>query len=246
MTLTKVQQQRYDRQIHLKEIGLKGQEKLGKGKVLIVGVGGLGSSAAFYLSAAGIGTIGLVDYDKVSLSNLNRQILHFSKDIGNSKTNSAKHKLSQLNADINILTYNKKLDEHLATSLFLEYDIIIDASDNFETKFLINDMCVKLQKPFVHAGASNFKGQIFTYTPGHTCYRCIFDKPPKGEIEKSILGVVPGILGTLQATEAIKYILDIGRLLEDAILEINLLDMQFRRIPVRRNPSCSVCGIGIN
>ena len=242
MTLSRKQLEQYDRQIQLDEIGPSGQEILLNSKVLVIGAGGLGSAAVFYLAVAGIGTMGIADFDVVSLSNLQRQILHTVKDINRLKTDSAQEKLSALNPDIIIHTYPEKISENTIHNIIQDYDIVIDAVDNFETKFLINDACVHALKPFIHAGVQGFKGQILTYTPGHTCYRCVFASPPDIEIDKSILGSTAGVVGVLQAAEAVKYLLNIGTLLTDRILEINLLTMKFREIPVKKDPYCPVCG----
>lgn len=247
MDFTEEQLLRYSRQLILKQIGGNGQEKLFNARVLIIGAGGLGSPAAFYLAAAGIGTIGLVDSDKVDLSNLHRQILHFTKDVGTLKIDSAREKLSLLNPDVKINTYHTRVDSKNIKELIKDYDFIIDGSDNFPTKFLINDACVMMQKPFSFAGVLRFEGQTLTYLPGHTCYRCVFIEPPPAGVvpscrEAGVLGAVPGIIGAIQATEAMKYILGAGNLLTDVLLLFDALEMNFSKLKLNRNENCPVCG----
>lgn len=244
--LTDDQLARYAHHIVLKDIGGEGQRKLMSAKVLIVGAGGLGSPAALYLTAAGIGTIGIVDDDAVELSNLQRQILHTSKDIGSTKVESAKDTLSALNPDVTITTHCQRLTGDNAQSIIAEYDFIIDATDDFVSKFLINDTCVKLKKSFSHAGVVGFKGQTFTYVPGSLCMRCIFtEEPPPGTIQdcrgSGIVGATAGVIGSIQAAEAVKYIIGIGDLLANKLLTVNLLDVSFRTISLRHNEACVVC-----
>lgn len=226
--------ERYGRQLIIKEIGPVGQEKLKNARVLIVGAGGLGSPAAFYLAGAGVGTIGIIDADVISESNLNRQILHASKDIGRSKVDSAKEAILRLNPSIQVNVYEELFTEENASELVRPYDFILDCVDNFETKFLINDVCVREKKPFSHAGVIRFQGQALTYVPGQgPCYRCIFeDVPEKGSVleaaEAGVLGAVVGVLGSIQALEAIKYITGIGELLTGRMFIIDGLSMQTR------------------
>lgn len=246
MQLSKNQIERYTHHIVLKDIGGQGQRKLLSSKVLIVGAGGLGSPAALYLAAAGVGTIGIADEDDVEISNLQRQILHFTDDIGRSKVASAQEKLCALNTDVHIKTFPMRLTSENIESIIAGFDFIVDATDNFDSKFLINDTCVRLSKPYSHAGVVGFKGQTFTYVPGSLCYRCIFsDPPPDGTIQdcrgSGILGAVAGMLGTIQAAEAIKYLIGNGDLLTDKLLTVNLLSMDFRAIPLSRNKDCPVC-----
>ena len=238
---------RYSRQIILKQVGGTGQEKLLQSKVLIIGAGGLGSPAVLYLASAGVGTIGIVDADKVDLSNLQRQILHFTKDVGISKVDSAKEKLNLLNSDVKVKTYNFRVDSTNIKDLIKEYDFIIDGTDNFPAKFLINDAAVMLGKPFSHAGVLRFEGQTMTYIPGHTCYRCVFLDPPPARVvpsckEAGVLGSVVGTLGTIQATEAIKYFLNQGSLLTDSLLVFNAFEMSFNKVSLSKNEDCPVCG----
>ncbi len=234
---------RYSRQILLQEINASGQKKLINSKILIIGLGGLGSPAAFYLTAAGIGRLGIVDSDKVELSNLQRQILHFSTDIGILKTVSAKNKLTKLNPNTTVIPYNLRITDKNIRSIIKDYDFILDCTDNFETKFLINDICVEMSKPFSHAGVIGFQGQTMTFVPGKACYRCIFKSPPEDTAscaEAGILGTVAGIIGLVQATEAIKYILNTGKLLSNTILTFDALEFNFSKIKISKNPNC-VC-----
>jgi adenylyltransferase/sulfurtransferase len=247
--LTPEQIERYSRQIMIPDLGGKGQIRLSQGKVLVIGAGGLGCPAAFYLAAAGIGVLGLVDSDHVELSNLQRQILHSTADIGRDKVDSAKEKLGRLNPNVDIRTYPVRLDAENATEIFSAYDFIVDGSDNFATKFLVNDVAVDLGKPFSHAGIVRFQGQTMTVVPGKSaCYRCVFQEPPEpGEImncqQAGILGAIAGTIGSIQATEAIKYIAGMEEdLLVDRLLTYDAKTVRFRTVEARRNPSCSACG----
>jgi len=250
MSLTDEQLKRYSRHILLPEIGIAGQEKLLNSNILIIGTGGLGSPTAMYLTAAGIGHIGLVDSDCVELSNLQRQIVHLTKNIGKAKVLSAKETLNEMTPAADIITYNEMITANNITDIInnKNYDFIIDCTDNFPTKFLINDACVLLHKPFSHAGIRRFEGQSMTYVPGKgPCYRCIFKNPPPPEVvpparQTGVLGVMGGIMGNIQATEAIKYILGIGNLLTGSLLTYNALSMQFRKIKISANDDCAVCG----
>lgn len=245
---TEQQIERYSRQIILPEIGGVGQKKLLNAKVLIIGCGGLGSPCAYYLAAAGVGHIGLVDSDKVELNNLQRQILHFTKDVGKPKVESAKEKLAALNPEIQITTYELRLTSKNIFDVIKDYDFIVDGSDNFPTRYLVNDACVLLNKPFSHAGILRFDGQATTIIPRKgPCYRCIFpDPPPPGMVpscqEAGILGVVAGVLGLIQATEVLKYILGKNELLVGKLLVFNALEMNFRKLNIQRNVNCPVCG----
>ncbi len=246
--LTKKQMERYNRNILLNGIGLKGQMRLRYAKVLVIGAGGLGSSTAFYLCAAGVGILGLADSDKVELSNLQRQILHSTSDIGSFKTESGSKKLKALNPDVKLRLYPYRLTPDKISDVIIKYDFVVDCTDNFETKFLINDTCVMLGKPFSHCGVSALKGQAMTYVKGNACYRCVFGaEPQKGEVkstaEVGILGSVPGLFGCLQATEAIKYLTGAGELLLNRVLVFNMLDMKMRTVNVLKNPCCPVCAL---
>lgn len=241
--------ERYSRQIMVPDFGGKGQIRVRQSSVLVIGAGGLGSPAAFYLAAAGVGTLGLVDSDSVELSNLNRQILHSSSDLGREKVESAKEKLGRLNPDVTVRAYPVRLDEKNAAEIFAPYDFIVDGSDNFETKFLANDIAVALGKPFSHAGIVRLQGQTMTVLPGRSaCFRCVFrEPPPPGEIlncqQAGILGAVAGTIGTIQATEAIKYLIGMEEeLLTDKILTYDAKGMQFRTIEIKKDPRCRACG----
>ncbi|HEY1269018.1 MAG TPA: HesA/MoeB/ThiF family protein [Candidatus Binatia bacterium] len=241
--------ERYSRQIMIPDFGGKGQMRLRESKALMIGAGGLGSPAAFYLAAAGVGVLGLIDGDRVELSNLQRQILHATKDIGREKVASAKEKLAGLNPEISIKIYPTRLDADNAAEIFADYDFIVDGSDNFDTKFLVNDTAVSLGKAFSHAGIVRLQGQTMTVVPKKSaCYRCIFQEPPApGELmncqQAGILGAVAGVIGAIQATEAIKYLSGMDEeLLTDRVLTYDAKTMTFRNIDVRKNPACAACG----
>ena len=246
--LSDEQIERYSRQIILPEVGGKGQEKLLKGKALVIGCGGLGSPAAYYLAAVGVGTVGLVDSDRVELNNLQRQILHRTQDVGQMKVESAKEKLLALNPDVQVNTYQLRLTSKNILEIIAEYDIVVDSSDNFPTRYLVNDACVFSNKPLAHAGVLRFDGQATTIFPKEgPCYRCLFpDPPPPGMVpschEAGIIGVVAGVLGIVQAAEVLKFILGKGELLVGKLLIFNSLEMNFRKLTIHRNPECVVCG----
>lgn len=248
MELTEEQIARYSRHIILEEVGAGGQEKLLQSKVLIVGAGGLGSPAGLYLAAAGIGTLGLVDADRVELSNLQRQILHHTGALGTEKVASAGNTLRALNPGITIKTHALRADAQTITDIIQQYDFVIDGTDNFPSKFLINDACYLAGIPFSHAGVLRFCGHVLTVLPGQsTCCRCVFGAPPPADAVPScaqagILGVLPGVVGTLQATEAIKCLLAMGDLLTDTLLIYDALTMEFSRVAVKKNPQCPLCG----
>jgi adenylyltransferase/sulfurtransferase len=247
MNFSEEQIYRYSRHIILKEVGGEGQKKFLESKILVVGAGGLGSPVLMYLAAAGIGTLGIVDSDVVDLSNLQRQIIHFTQDVNVSKVESAKNKIEQINPDAKVIAYNTRLTSKNIADIIKDYDFIIDGTDNFPTKFLVNDACVILKKPYSHAGILRFDGQTFTYTPGNMCYRCIFkEPPPKGVVptcsEAGILGAVAGVIGTIQAVDALKYILNKGELLTNRLLTFNALTARFREIKLKKNENCAVCG----
>jgi len=249
MSFTEEQIERYSRQIILDKIGGKGQKKLLASKVLVIGTGGLGSPASFYLAAAGIGTLGILDSDNVELNNLQRQIIHFTKDVGKPKVLSAKQKLEALNPDIKIVTYHTKVDSSNIREIIKDYDFILDCTDNFPSRYLINDACILEKKPFSHAGILRFDGQAITIIPDENtpCYRCLFPEPPPSGLvpncqQAGIIGSVAGILGLIQANEAIKYILEIGQLLTGRLLIINTLEWSFRIVRIRKNENCLLCG----
>lgn len=238
---------RYSRHILLADVGVEGQEKIRAGKVLIVGAGGLGSPIALYLAAAGVGTIGLIDGDVVDLSNLQRQVIHFTADVNQPKVESAKAKIEQLNPNVKVITYNTLLTSENARQIIAEYDIVVDGTDNFPVKFLINDACVMAGKPYSHGGILRFEGQTFTYLPGHACYRCMFGAPPPpGAVptcsQAGVLGAIAGMLGTIQAAEVLKFLTGVGELLTDKLLTFNAKTMDFRKTRVRRHDRCPICG----
>ncbi|ABN53741.1 MAG TPA: molybdopterin-synthase adenylyltransferase MoeB [Hungateiclostridium thermocellum] len=250
MNFTNEQMERYSRHIILKDVGVKGQKKLLESKVLIIGTGGLGAPAAMFLAAAGVGTIGLVDFDAVELSNLQRQIIHLTKDVGKPKVISGKETINEMNPDVNVVTYQEWVSSANIKDIIKDrdYDFIIDGTDNFPAKFLINDACVLTGKPFSHAGIIRFQGQTMTYVPGKgPCYRCIFENPPPPDKvptckQAGVLGVMGGVIGTIQATEAIKYLLGIGELLTGYILTYDAKAMEFRKVKLPWNKRCQVCG----
>lgn len=239
---------RYSRNILLREIGVEGQARLNKARVLIVGAGGLGSPAAFYLAAAGVGTVGIIDHDLVDLTNLQRQILHATEDVGQPKAESAAGTLRALNPDILIEPVNSVLCAENVIEVISRYDFIVDGTDNFSAKFLVNDACVISKTPFSHGGVLGFTGQTMTVLPGQSaCYRCIFRQPPPaGSVatcsEAGVLGSVAGMLGTIQATEAVKFLTGSGQLLTDTLLRFDALRMHFRSVPLGRQQDCPVCG----
>lgn len=241
--------ERYERQMILPEVGIEGQKKLKNARVLIVGAGGLGSPAALYLAGAGVGTIGIADADKVSLSNLHRQILHSTARVGQNKAESAKEKLKKLNDSIRVITYPYWLTPENIDDIIQNYDFIIDGVDNFETKFLINDACVLAKKPFCHGGVLRFQGQVMTYVPEKgPCYRCIFEEIPEpGSIpncsQAGVIGAVAGVIGCVQALEAIKYILSAGELLTGKMFVFDGLTMKSRIAGFpKSSETCRVCG----
>jgi thiazole biosynthesis adenylyltransferase ThiF len=248
MALTEQQIERYSRQIILEEVGGTGQEKLLSSKVLIVGAGGLGAPAALYLAAAGVGTIGIIDSDKVDLTNLQRQIIHHTDDVGVEKTASAENKMRAINPDITVKTYQARVTAENISEIIRRYDFVIDGTDNFPAKFLINDACYFEKVPFSHAGILRFYGQLMTILPGETtCYRCVFRSPPPTGVvpscsEAGVLGALAGVIGSLQATEALKYLLGVGKLLTSMLLTYDALEMDFRAVELNRNPNCPLCG----
>lgn len=245
MTLTLDQNSRYARHLSLPQIGAEGQQKLLTSRVLVIGAGGLGSPAALYLAAAGVGKIGLVDSDVVDLSNLQRQILHSTADLNVPKVESASRKLVALNPDVNVMPYRARFQADNAAELLGDYQVVLDATDNFASKFGIAEACHKYNKPYVHAGILAFQGQVMTVLPGQTaCYRCVFgDAPPPAGLPSGPMGPVPGVIGAIQAMEAIKYLLNMGELLTDRLLVFNALTMRFREVSVARNPRCTICGV---
>lgn len=241
------EQIRYTRQTILPLIGLSGQHKLKNSHVLIVGAGGLGSSPAIYLTAAGVGTIGLIDADKVSLSNLHRQILHYTKDIEKPKVISAREKLEQINPHVIIKSYLERLTVHNARSVIAEYDLIIDGTDNIPSRYLINDAGFFQKKPFIYGGVHQFEGQVSMFAPDGPCYRCFFSEPPPPDempscADAGVIGVIPGIIGLLQANEAIKWICQIGETLKGRLILFDALTTHFREVKIKKDPQCLLCG----
>lgn len=240
--------QRYSRHIILSQVGGEGQKKMRDSSVLIIGTGGLGSPCAFYLTAAGVGKIGLVDSDRVDLSNLSRQILHSTPDVGKEKVFSAKEKLNTLNPDVEIISYQERITTDNIMPIIKDYDVVVDGSDNFPTRYLVNDACVMTGKPLSHGAILQFNGQIFTSIPGKgPCYRCLFaEPPPPGEVpscqQAGVIGAVAGLVGTIQAMEVLKLILNEGKPLVGQLLVIDLLEMEFRKVQISRNKECAVCG----
>ena len=245
---SKEQIERYSRHIILKEVGGMGQTKLLESKVLLIGAGGLGSPIAVYLAAAGVGTLGIIDDDVVDLSNLQRQILHGTSDIGISKTKSAEATITEMNPDVKVIPINERINSENAFQILEQYDLIVDGCDNFPTRYLINDACVMLGKPIVHGSIFQFDGQVTVLYPGKgPCYRCIFPEPPPAGLapscqEAGVFGVLPGIIGTIQAVEAIKILLDIGDSLIGTLLLFDALTMNFNRMKLRQDENCPMCG----
>ncbi|MDR7402553.1 MAG: molybdopterin-synthase adenylyltransferase MoeB [Armatimonadota bacterium] len=245
--LTAEQMERYSRQTILEEVGLAGQRRLLDSKVLIVGAGGLGSPAALYLAAAGVGTLGIVDGDRVDLSNLHRQILHFTHDIGRPKTQSARRTLEDINPDVTVIPHQTVLSSENALDIIADYEVVVNGSDNFPTRYLVNDACVFLGKPLVDASILRWEGHATVFVPGRGCYRCLFPTPPPpGTVpscaEGGIIGAVAGFMGTLQALETIKILLGRGETLVNRLLIVDALAAEIRTVRWSRNPDCPVCG----
>src|SRR6266478_3146780 len=240
---------RYSRHLTMPEVGIDGQQRLKAARVLCIGAGGLGSPAALYLAAAGLRTIGIVDFDDVELSNLQRQILHGTKDIGRSKLESARDRLRDINPDIEIELHECRFSSENAEQIVADYDVVVDGSDNFATRYLSNDVCVFARKPNVYGSVFRFEGQTTVFAPqlGGPCYRCLFPEPPPPEsvpncAQAGVLGVLPGIIGMLQTIEAIKLIVGIGEPLIGRLVHFDALKVQFRELKLRRDPQCPVCG----
>lgn len=245
--LTPEQMERYSRHILLREVGVEGQRRLLDSRVLVVGAGGLGSPAALYLAAAGVGTLGVIDADVVDLSNLQRQVLHSNADVGRPKTESARERLAALNPDVRVVTHQTVLTSENALEIISGYDLVVNGCDNFATRYLVNDACVLLKKPLVDASILAWEAQAAVYLPGKGCYRCLYPSPPPpGAVpscsEAGIIGAMAGILGSVQALEAVKLILGVGESLESRLLIFDALSHEWRELRRRRNPECPVCG----
>ena len=247
-TLTNEEVLRYSRHLILPDVGVDGQRKLKAGRILLIGAGGLGSPLALYLAAAGVGTLGLVDFDVVDVSNLQRQVLHGTKDIGRPKLESARERIHDVNPHVHVEPYETRLTSENALDIIRDYDVVIDGTDNFATRYLTNDACVLLGKPNVYGSIFRFEGQasVFALEEG-PCYRCLFPEPPPPGLvpscaEGGVLGVLPGLVGTIQATEGIKLILGVGESLVGRLLLIDALSMRFRTVRLRKDPNCPACG----
>ena len=244
---TQEQKSRYARHLMLPEVGEDGQAKLLKAKVLLLGAGGLGAPAGLYLAAAGIGTIGLVDDDVVDESNLQRQVIHSTKRVGVPKVESAKQTINELNPDVNVRTHQLRLTSENVLDVIKEYDLVVDGTDNFQTRYLLNDASLILKKPVVNASIFQFEGQVTVFKPFEgPCYRCLYPEPPPPGMapscnEAGVLGVLPGVIGVLQATEAVKLILGIGKPLVGRLMQYDALNMKFREFKLPRDPKCVVC-----
>jgi len=239
--------ERYSRHIILPEVGGSGQQKMLEARVLLLGAGGLGSPAAYYLAAAGIGNLGIVDFDRVDLSNLQRQIIHSTERIGMLKTESAKKTIQALNPDVNVTLYNEKMDSSNIMNLIEGYDYIVDGSDNFPTRYLVNDACVMKNKTLIHGSIYRFEGQVTVFKPGDgPCYRCLYpEPPPPGMVpncqEGGVLGVLAGVIGNLQVVEVLKLVLGIGKPLVGKLLIYDALNTEFRNLRLRKDTNCPIC-----
>ena len=247
LVMTPDQVKRYSRHIIMGDVGSVGQRKLMQAKALIIGAGGLGSPAAVYLSLAGVGTVGLVDFDVVELSNLQRQILHHTPDVGRPKLESAKDNIHAYNPDVNVVLHEVRLESDNAVDIISQYDLVVNGADNFATRYLVNDACYLLNKPLVDGSILIFDGQATVFLPGQGCYRCLFPSPPPPGMvpncaEAGVLGALTGLVGSIQATEALKHFLGIGDSLSSRLLLIDALSMNFREVKLKRNPNCPLCG----
>jgi sulfur-carrier protein adenylyltransferase/sulfurtransferase len=248
VSLTPSEIQRYARHLIMPEVAMEGQKRLKAARVLCIGTGGLGSPLSLYLAAAGVGTLGLADFDVVDLSNLQRQIIHFTSDVGRPKIDSAEEKLKAVNPELTVIRHEHTVDSSNALEMFRGYDVIVDGTDNFPTRYLVNDACVLLGKPNVYGSIFRFDGQATVFFPPHgPCYRCLYPEPPPPDLvpncaEGGVLGILPGLIGVVQATEAVKLILGTGSPLIGRLLLYDALDMTFREMKVRKNPRCPICG----
>jgi adenylyltransferase/sulfurtransferase len=244
---TKEQVQRYSRHLILPSVGSKGQRKLLDSKVLLIGAGGLGSPTALYLAAAGVGTMGIVDFDVVDITNLQRQILHRNDDVGRPKVDSATDTLKGINPDVNVVSHPVRLSSENIMEIIADYEVVVDGSDNFPTRYLVNDACVMANKPNIHGSIFLFEGQASVFSADKGCYRCLYPTPPPPGMvpscaEAGVLGVLPGIIGTIQAIETVKLLLEIGDPLKGRLLIFDALEMDFRTVRTPRDPECPVCG----
>jgi len=245
--LNELEKERYARHLMLEEVGETGQRRLQEGRVLVLGAGGLGSPAAQYLAAAGVGVIGIADGDRVELSNLQRQVIHGSSDLGRPKVESARDRMLEINPGVEVECFGEWVTPENIAALVARYDFVIDATDNFDAKFLINDACLAAGIPYSHGGILRFQGQTMTVLPHQsTCYRCIFPEKPEPEVATScsragVLGVLPGVIGVIQATEAIKYLVGVGELLTSRLLTYDALRLRFREVALGRNAACPAC-----
>jgi sulfur-carrier protein adenylyltransferase/sulfurtransferase len=248
VALTAQEIQRYARHLIMPEVAMHGQKRLKAAKVLCIGTGGLGSPLSLYLAAAGVGTLGLVDFDVVDISNLQRQIIHFTSDVGRPKISSAEAKLTAINPELKIIRHELAVDSSNALDIFAGYDVIVDGTDNFPTRYLVNDACVLLGKPNVYGSIFRFDGQATVFSPPEgPCYRCLYPEPPPPDLvpncaEGGVLGILPGLIGVVQATETVKLILGVGKPLIGRLLLYDALEMTFREMKVRKNPKCPICG----
>jgi adenylyltransferase/sulfurtransferase len=247
IALTPEQVKRYSRHIIMGDVGSQGQRALMGSKALIIGAGGLGSPSAIYLSLAGVGTVGIVDFDVVELSNLQRQVLHHTADVGRPKVQSAYDNIKSYNPDVNVVLHETRLESSNAMEIISQYDLVINGADNFATRYLVNDACYLLNKPLMDGSILIFDGQATVFLPGQGCYRCLFpEPPPPGMVpncaEAGVLGALTGLVGSIQATEALKYFLGIGESLSSRLLLIDALSMTFREVRLKRNPACKLCG----
>ena len=247
ITLRPDQVTRYSRHIIMGDVGSKGQRSLMQSKALIVGAGGLGSPSAIYLALAGVGTIGIVDFDVVDMSNLQRQILHHTADVGRPKLDSARDNIQAYNPDVNVVLHEVRLESENAMEIIGQYDLVVNGADNFATRYLVNDACYLLGKPLVDGSILIFDGQTTVFIPGQGCYRCLFPAPPPPGMvpncaEAGVLGALTGLVGSIQATEALKLILGIGESLSSRLVLIDALSMSFREVKLKRNPDCPLCG----
>jgi sulfur-carrier protein adenylyltransferase/sulfurtransferase len=246
--LTPAEIQRYARHLIMPEVAMAGQKRLKAAKVLCIGTGGLGAPLSLYLAAAGVGTLGLADFDVVDVSNLQRQVIHFTSDVGRPKIDSAEEKLRAINPDLVVRRHEYAVDSSNALELFADYDVIVDGTDNFPTRYLVNDACVLLGKPNVYGSIFRFDGQATVFAPPEgPCYRCLYPEPPPPDLvpncaEGGVLGILPGLIGVIQATETVKLILGMGKPLIGRLLLYDALEMTFREMKVRKNPRCPICG----